>query len=185
MARNKLTKSELIRELHRLQEKLDRPPSTTDMNKYGEYSAPPYYRVFGSWNNALKEAGYEPIETAERRSREELLSELKRVAEECDSKPSKNDMADYGEPSPETYRAKFGSWNAALEAAGFTRRANGNRISDEDLCVALQDLTDELDRRPKTSDMNQRGPYSAGTYINRFGSWEKALDTADIDPSNP
>lgn len=59
------------------------------MNECGEYSLPPYYRAFGSWNNVLKEAGYEPIETAERRSKEELLRELQRVAEECALNPAR------------------------------------------------------------------------------------------------
>lgn len=174
------SKCELIRELRRLEQELDKIPSAAEMNELGEYSVPPYYRVFGSWNNALKEAGYEPTQISRRWSKEELVTELRRVSEECGGKPSKNDLLEHGGPASETYRSKFGSWNAALKAAGFTPRTNGQHISTEDLCSALRELADELNRRPKTSDMNQKGPYSAGTYYNRFGSWEGALDEAGI-----
>lgn len=184
MARNSLTKDELIQELRRLKQELDRVPSTEEMNELGKYSVPPYYRAFGSWNNALKEAGYKPIQTSERRSKEELVAELKRVSEECGGKPSQNDIAEYGGPDPGTYRNKFGSWNAALEAAGFTPRANGQYIPTENLCTALRELADELGRRPKMKDMDKSGSYSARTCVNRFGSWEEALDAAGIESTS-
>ncbi|GAB7010231.1 homing endonuclease associated repeat-containing protein [Halorubrum trueperi] len=180
MGQHRLRKDELIQALRRLEQELGNVPSTADMNESGEYSAPPYYRAFGSWNDALREAGFEPKKTRKPRSKEELIAELHRVAEECGDTPTKEDMAEYGDPAPDTYSGKFGSWNAALEAAGFTPRTETKRISTEDLCTALRELADEQGVPPKTSEMNQRGPYSAGTYYNRFGSWEKALDAAGI-----
>lgn len=180
MGRKSINESDLIQEICRLEEELDTVPSTKEMDELGEYSVPPYYRAFGSWNNALKEAGCEPIQTSERRSKEELVAELKRVSEECGGKPSQNDLTEYGGPDPETYRNEFGSWNAALEAAGFTPRANGQYIPTEDLCTALRELADELDRQTEMKAMNKSGPYSARTCVNRFGSWEEAIDATGI-----
>jgi len=177
---HKLGRDELIQEIRRLEAELGKVPSSADMNESGQYSAPPYYRVFDSWNNAIKEAGYEPRKTRNPRSKDDLLTELRRVSKQCEDIPTKNDMAEYGDPAPDTYRATFGSWNAALKAAGFTPRTATKRISTDDLCAALCELADELGRPPKTSDMNQHGPYSAGTYYNRFGSWEAAIDAAGI-----
>lgn len=90
-------------------------------------------------------------------------------------------MTEYGDLAPDTYAARFGSWNTALEAAGFTPRTETSRISTDDLCTALRELADELGTRPKTSDMNQHSPHSAGTYYKRFGVWEAALDVAEIE----
>lgn len=180
MTQHGLSKEELIQELRRLEQQLGTVPATTDMNESGKYSVPPYYRVFGSWKEALSEAGFEPQKAQKSRSTEELLTELHRVAKVCDRTPTKADMRTHGDPAADTYDSRFGSWNAALEAAGFTPNQCGT-LSIAELCTALQELADELGHRPTSLDMYQHGAYSAGTYVNRFGSWDAALRTAGFD----
>jgi hypothetical protein len=53
------TLEELLDELHRLRKEFDKTPSSADMNEVGEYWASTYHDHFGSWNNALREAGFE------------------------------------------------------------------------------------------------------------------------------
>lgn len=46
----------------------------------------------------------------------------------------------------------------------------------------MEALAEELDSLPTTTDMDEKGPYSASTYIRRFGSWDEALDVLEIKP---
>lgn len=176
-----LTRDELLSEVTRLADEIGAVPTVSDMNEDGRYSAAPYYREFGSWPEALSEAGLEPSSSRQQRSASELLAEICRLANKNDP-PSKTEMDTHGAYAPGTYRLHFGSWNVAIRKAGFTPRTSGTRISDVDLCDALADLADELDTIPNSADMNEHGPYSAGTYNNRFGSWRDALVAAGLDP---
>jgi hypothetical protein len=151
------------------------------MNDRGQYSVYTYSRVFGSWNDAIKAAGYTPRANRESRSKEELITELKRLADGDDQPPSEPDMLENGSFSPSTYISKFGSWNAALEAAGFSPRTQGQQITDDALRSELKTLTEQLGQKPTTTDMSEKGAYSPGTYIRRFGSWKEALESLDSD----
>lgn len=52
-----VSSADLTRSLQDLADELDKTPTTRDMMEHGEYSTKPYYDHFGSWENALKEAG--------------------------------------------------------------------------------------------------------------------------------
>lgn len=57
--RKGITKADLIEELHRLDKFiLFRSPTTTLMKERGEYSVGTYQDRFGTWNNALRSAGF-------------------------------------------------------------------------------------------------------------------------------
>jgi len=57
----KYTEEELLDEIRRLADDLDRqPPLKKDMNKYGEHASGTYQHRFGSWSAAVQEAGFEP-----------------------------------------------------------------------------------------------------------------------------
>jgi hypothetical protein len=177
---NKLSRDELITELIRLADELGDPPSVPEMNKHGKYSAPPYYRVFGSWPAALQAAGFEATPSPDKRSRDELLAEIRRLTDN-DDPPSQSHMKAEGKYAVSTYRSHFGSWTAALREAGFEPPTSGTRLTDSDLCEALVSLSDELGQVPTSQDMNEHGSYSPGTYINRFGSWNDALAAAGLE----
>jgi hypothetical protein len=56
-----ISREKLKLELKKLAKQLDKTPSSRDMKYEGKYTPSPYRREFGSWNNALKDCGYEPI----------------------------------------------------------------------------------------------------------------------------
>jgi hypothetical protein len=180
---NKLERDELLEEIDRLADEIGTTPTTSEMNEHGEYSIAPYYRVFGSWTAALQAAGFDPPTVPKERSTSELLAEIRRLADGSDP-PSQAEMDTDGAYAPETYRSRFGSWTAALREAGFTPPTHGDRISDADLLDALTDLADRIESVPTSADMNEDGPYSAATYINRFGSWRDALVAAGLNPDD-
>lgn len=184
MSEQDLSQSKLCEEIDRLHTELGKMPSFQDMDEHGRYSVYTYSRTFGSWNEAIEAAGYTPRPSREKYTRNELIAEVQRVADVCDGKPTLSDIAEYGNISRNTYHNRFESWNKALELAGFAPRSSTDRISETDLLTALQQLTSTVDGVPTTTDMNENGPYSAGVYINRYGSWTEALESADvlIDP---
>ena len=51
---------ELLEALRELASKVDRVPRKKDMNEYGPHAARTYQLRFGSWNDAVREAGFEP-----------------------------------------------------------------------------------------------------------------------------
>ncbi|WP_394742940.1 homing endonuclease associated repeat-containing protein [Natronococcus roseus] len=54
------TKPDLLSEVQRLHEEIDRVPTKRDMLSDGKYSSQVYSNRFGSWNKAIKSAGFKP-----------------------------------------------------------------------------------------------------------------------------
>lgn len=60
------TDEELLEEIRRLADELQRvPPLKRDMNKFGNHAARTYQLRFGSWSDAIEEAGFDPREQGE------------------------------------------------------------------------------------------------------------------------
>lgn len=53
------TKNDLIQELKRVSEEVGRTPTYEMLDDFGKYGKSTYERSFGSWSNALEEAGFE------------------------------------------------------------------------------------------------------------------------------
>ena len=118
--------------------------------------------------------------------REDLIDAMQRLADEIGTVPTKDEMDEQGSYSSRPYLNEFGTWRAALEAAGLdsdTRRKG--RIPTACLTAELRRLDDELDHTPFSRDMDRYGEYSAPTYRSRFGSWEAALAEVDLTPDRP
>ncbi len=170
----------LIQDLHRLADDLDRPPTLQELRECGEYGATTYIKRFGSWRAALETAGYEPREPESEIPKADLIAELRAVAEELDEQPSAAQMNEHGEYWVSTYRRRFGSWQAALEAAGFENVPTAGPIPDEELIAELRRLADDCDGAPTMAEMDDEGAFSSSTYVRRFGSWTAALEEAGV-----
>lgn len=119
-----------------------------------------------------------------RYSDDELLDHLRELAERLDGSPTMTEMDELGEYAADTYRRRFGSWNAALRRVGL----EPNRTRDipvGELLADLRRLAEELDRPPLVTDVRDRGAYSPGTYGDRFGSWSEALQAAGFGVRGP
>lgn len=167
----------LIDELQRLADDLERRPGTQDMQEHGEFGASTYHRRFSSWNGALEAAGLEAATPQNAAiSDDALIEELRRLATELGRRPATRDMQKHGEFAAKTYHDRFGTWNAALEAAELdTSTPRHAVISDEVLIDELQRLATDLERRPSENDMREHGAFAAKTYQRRFESWTDAL----------
>lgn len=108
---------DLLNGFRRLAEKLGRVPGANDMDISGAYSSGVYENRFGSWNGIVELAGLKPNNVSDIPD-EELLSEIRRVGDELGRPPRKRDMDKHGEYSSSACIRAFGTWRAALEAAG-------------------------------------------------------------------
>lgn len=114
------SKDEMIDDLRTLADKLGRTPKTSDLvgldNVCGKGS---YANVFGTWSNALKIAGLDPVWCP--LTDDELIEELNRFYQENDRSPTIRDTLKYGGC---TFANRFGTWNNALEKAGLPLNDN-------------------------------------------------------------
>ena len=173
-----ISKQDLLEDLHRVADELGTVPTSEQYNATGRYSVSAYQTQFGSWTAALT-AAFDDDATAitERHSRDALLEELRRVAEEYGSPPRFRDMDAHGQYAARTYVDRFGSWNDAVAEAGFEPRSSGT-LTDAALLADLQRLRAELGSRPTPQDVRDHGTHAVATYQRRFGSWSDAVTAA-------
>ncbi len=150
-----------------------------EYNAHGRFSAATMQNRFGSWNNALLQSD---LSVRKRNSipRDELLSDLKQVAEKLGTKVvSVEAYNSEGVFSAATISKAFGSWTKALAAAELEVSSQWRpKANDDDLLSNLATVWETIGRQPKQSDL--RPPlsrFSADTYKRRFGSWRNSLET--------
>ena len=171
---NKIPREALIEEIHRLADG-NTPPTASEMRELGEYGKNTYGNRFGSWSEAVKEAGYTPKGTY---SEEELLNEIHRLAEDGNPPSANTDLKDRGKISQQTFINHFGSWNEAVRAAGYEPHTPHTR---DELLEEIHRLADG-NTPPTSTQMKAEGKYSPGTYHRRFGSWNNAIREAGYEP---
>lgn len=138
----RVTTEALLAELRRLHDEYEGRPTTTVAREHGTYSPQAYYNRFDSWDDAL-DAALETVpedaadksDTGQEYSDEELLDEIRRVADVADAEeaPSIPEFNKHSDIADSTVHRRFGSWNAGVEQAGFEPRQIGPTISDDDL----------------------------------------------------
>ena len=132
---------------------------------------------FGGWNKALGKAGL--INSMQQNiSEEELFDDLKRVAGilKRDSFSTREYDTLGGKFRSGTISLRFGGWNKALEKAGLIKSMQQN-ISEEELFENMERVWIELGKQPVHRDMKAPlSKYSSSPYVDRFGSWIKALE---------
>lgn len=119
----RVDKTHLIEKLQALGEELGRTPTYNDLCEYPTYpSAYPYTCVFGTWNDALRAAGYEVNEPSTV-SPDEIITQLQDVAEKLGQTPSVTEWRDLEDRFGVTTIVRyFDSWTNAIDAAGLERR---------------------------------------------------------------
>ncbi len=106
----------------------------------------------------------------------DLLADLRRVARER-GRLTVGVYHAHGRFAVGTVSGRFGSWNAALAAAGLPANKL-HAIPDLDLFENFAEVWRKLGRQPSREDLRKRpGPsrFSCGPYRSRFGSWRGFL----------
>ncbi|WP_337653229.1 homing endonuclease associated repeat-containing protein [Halomontanus rarus] len=193
---------DLLAELKHLSERIGKVPSASDMGSEGNFSTYPYLDRFGSWRGALEEAGFSedeipPAHIGNGAGRDELIDEIRSIAEKLQKIPTREDMNEHGKFTGGPYTRRFGGWNNARKEAGVCSggdhlpesaeiplegaRSGSNPIPEEDLLDALESAAAELGRPPTGKEVETISGYTTGTYIQRFGSFQKAKKLVGLD----
>lgn len=145
-------------------------------------------RLFGSWADAIRAAGFDSLEFAQRPaySRKELISlirELKRGGQALNYQAL--DDAGLGKIYVAGIR-HFGSWDEALKAAGYSpahHRINGPTPGPEQLLALIRKRV-QAGKAVNTQALSN-DKLSKWTKLGRryFGSWDQALAGAGLDPA--
>jgi hypothetical protein len=108
----------------------------------------------------------------------ELVRDLRRVARKTGRRRVTSALyAEHGTYRPNTMWRRFGSWNAALGAAGLKVTQHWG-VPDAVLLQNLADVWRKLGRQPGWRELTKRGGFSTfagATYKRRFGTWHNAL----------
>jgi hypothetical protein len=113
---------------------------------------------------------------------EDLLADLRRVADRLDESPTVKQYKTYGKYHPSVIRNRFGTWNEAKKEAGIPVNESGSihRVDEEDLINDLERVTEQLGESPTVRQYRAEGEYSIETFQRRFGSWNEAKEQADL-----
>lgn len=134
---------------------------------------------FGGWKNALRVAGLSKRVDGKNvaLSREGILHAIKSTAQKIHKRElTLRDFEAHSGMTGGPVRRAFGSWSAALKAAGLNQSVLGQRYTDEQCFENMLALWTHYGRAPQHDEMNHP-PSSVGAkaYVRRWGTWRKAL----------
>ena len=184
--RRRWSDEQILAALVRFAEREGRPPTESDWvaNGADHPHAGTVKAHFGSWRAALAAAGLES--THDQWDRKLILDAMRRFARRHGRAPSSEEWQVKGparNPTAAVVRRHFGSFTAALAAAGY--EPHWRRFDDAEALRALRVHFEEHARAPTVREWEKLGRRpSAGGLIKRFGSWNAALQAADIPPGS-
>ena len=191
----RLTNEELSEKLCALARELGRAPLRKDVDARRGLmpSSQTYAMRFGSWRNALVSAGLsDNYRFYKNISDEELLEVLRRLGDELGTAPTRRNLRECEwAPCIATYTKHFGSWDRALELAGFAAKIVSDpckisfveriRLRKHEAMDQLIQFTSREKRLPKPRELGKKTNTPCyRTCVRYFGSWEqvvKALKT--------
>lgn len=116
--------------------------------------------------------------------RERIIAELRRVADVLKSRSlTITQFNRHGNVSSSAVKNTFGSWNAAVAAAGLTAlpqgpQKAGPKICDDELLEEIIRVTRDLGKSPSHHEFAAFGRYSTAPYRRRWGSFADARKVA-------
>lgn len=117
-----IKQEQIIAEIRRISSKLCTERLTQKLfERNSKISVSTVRSVFGSWNRAIKAAGFKPITNYVPEHKEipdiELMAEIIRLTKELGKRPSDREMQALGKFSPQPYRKRWGTFVKGREAA--------------------------------------------------------------------
>jgi hypothetical protein len=177
-----ISRDDLLEDLQYIDEMIEGShPTVTAIKEHGTYSLTTYYNAFGGLEEALQEADIEMVEEAPI-SKEEIISEIQRLATD-NTPPTTDQMDEQGAFTARTCSDRFGSWNAAVTAAGYEPHLDPSAATRDDLLDEIRRLGEERGRTPAVREMRDHGKYPPSRYFRNFDSWNDAVVEAGYPPN--
>lgn len=176
----------LISELHRFKDENNRIPRAGDMKNIAGYPTQRNFaNEFGSWNDALIAAGFKI--SMNKWSNDDIIIKIQHYVKEHGVIPTLNEFNATTEIPRGIYKERFGSWTKAIIAAGFEptiySKSAYSHFTDEEILAEIDRFVIENGHVPTSKEMNMFDNFPGLTiYIERFGSWNKALLKCGYNP---
>lgn len=141
-------------------------------------------KYFGSWNEAIKQAGLQPnASNIELYTDEDILNALRDFYLRNGHYISTTLYQESGtRPGLPVIQKRFGSWNNALSAADIPlNKEMEQKYTKEEIIRVLRDFYENNGIITREFYMLSGQIPHLHTIINYFGTWESALEEADID----
>lgn len=183
--RKKWTNDKIIESIRLFVKEQGKVPQKRDFLKSGgKYpSHDTVARYFGSWNSAIEASGFKPIR--KEWTNNEIIESIQLFVKEHGKVPQMIDFKKSGGkyPSCQTVADYFGSWNRAIEVAGFF--PNQKQWTEQEIIESIKLFVEEQGKVPKTIDFEKsEGKYPGyDTVVKYFGSWNSAIDAAGFKPN--
>ena len=177
---------ELLDDLKRVAELLGnvRWMTYTQYVQYGNFSPSTIRNRFGSWENALVNAGFSIKDKHYRQhlhcpSRQALIKDVQDTAQQLNAQTITSTQYElYGKYGRSCARNYFGAWANVLSAADLVATGfHTAGITEAELFEDIANVWLKIGKQPSISHFNGKGlsKYGATTYTRRFGSWNNAL----------
>lgn len=188
---DKILDIDIMNDVKKVGEKLGKVPTMRDYELNGSFSLSLILRR-KKWNDWLEgsvgDVNYNRSDDAltKRINDEDLISDVKRVANEINHPPTRGEYDKLGKYSSDTIVSRKPWEQFVTEIFGHSSSKiviDRTKISDEDLIEQLKILKQQLDRIPKKEDLGGLNNYSYSAYVRAFGTFGNALVKAGlIDP---
>ena len=197
MANKKYTKEQLITILQDYNKNIGFPIPSKFKPKYGLPSSNVYYTNFGSFPNALKEAGIEITEDKkkifERKyTDEQVLDIFRRIVEDNLKETGLLLNMEYFRSGKEigesTITRHFGTLEKAYELIGINQLKYNNDLLEKDMLEKYIEISNILDKTPSGRDLEKfskdsKRYYSAKAYTFHFGGMNKLQQLVNLKPT--
>lgn len=187
------TKDEAIDDIQCVANKLGESPSCNQYREHGKWSPETIREKFGSWPDAVREAGLEPkgkggysVQNGDNQTPGEyipdtkLLNDLQDVIDELGYPPTKKEYTTEGKFSGVTLSKRFGGWDGAMSEIGVDY--NIGSVHPDKIIADIQSVAEQIGHQPSGKEYNNYGNHTRQTARNKFGSWNDALKAAGFDP---
>ncbi len=158
-----ITEDELVEDLQRVGDELGRAPKYEEYRELGQFHPSTPEKKFGSWNEAVTEAGFEPNRHTDI-TREDVLEDIDRITEKLGRRPKISELTEHGKYAEEVYVKH--DWKDAFQP------------SREEIIESIQELGEQLDKRPTREDYRQKGRYRIADIKREFEYWNTAVQEA-------
>jgi len=176
---------EIISDILRVSEIMNRVPSASEYRRLGKFSIPSLYsrKPWGAWLTDIfpdHEPRRFPGQECRSASKEELLSELSRIAAKLGKPPSTAEVERESSIPACRYTQEFGTLESALRRLGMSR----SLLSKEDIVSSIKGVASDIGRVPMQAEFlsRSRSVGSSASISRLFGSWNSALAEADLEP---
>lgn len=182
--RRDYTKEELIDSLLKKAKELNQNPTSNDLGRKNNMpDRSTFDDRFGTWNNALKEAGLKINCYYRKWTKEEVIKWLQYKYKELGRTPGIRDFdKDPRSPAKNTVRKLFGNWTNAIREAKIPVR---KYHSKDELIQYLQKLAHKLNRTPTREDLkSDKCCPSLTPFVEKFKGYTSACLRAGLVPND-